>query len=168
MRHRFEQQTTLGITPINDVKFPLRSRDELPPVLMALQHIFITPDLNEKVFILLEKKVLKGKKKTGRKGMDLWHILVLAVIRHTLDTNWDRLEDMANYHKLLRQVLGVHVEKFGIEERAFAYQTIVDNVSMIDDELLHQINLLVVEHGHNLLKKKMKNKAFSLKQTVMF
>ena len=163
MRDRFEQQTTLGITSINDVKFPLRSRDELPPVLMALQHIFVTPDLNERVFALLEKKILKGKKKTGRKGMDLWHILVLAVIRHTLDTNWDRLEDMANYHKLLRQVLGVHVEKFGIEQTAFAYQTIVDNVSMIDDDLLHQINLLVVEYGHNLLKKKDEEQSLQLK-----
>jgi transposase, IS5 family len=154
MRHRFQQQTTLGITPVSEVKFPLRSRDELPPVLMGLQHIFITPELNEKVFALLEKKIIQGKKKTGRKGMDLWHILVLAVVRHTLDTNWDRLEDLANYHKLLRQILGVHVEKFGIEEIEFAYQTIVDNVSLIDDTLLQQINLIVVEHGHNLLKKK--------------
>lgn len=163
MRHRFQQQTTLGITPISEVKFPLRSRDELPPVLRGLQHIFVTPELNEKVFELLEKKIVKGKKKTGRKGMDLWHILVLAVIRHTLDTNWDRLEDLANYHKLLRQILGVHVEKFGIEEMEFAYQTIVDNVSLIDDELLHQINLIVVEHGHNLLKKKDEETGLHLK-----
>jgi len=154
MRQHFQQQATLGITPISEVKFPLRSRDELPPVLMALQHIFVTPVLNEKVFALLEKKVINNKKKTGRKGMDLWHILVLAVIRHTLDTNWDRLEDMANYHKLLRQILGIHVERFGIEETEFAYQTIVDNVSLIDEDLLLQLNMLVVEHGHNLLKKK--------------
>jgi IS5 family transposase len=69
MRHRFQQQTSLGITPISEIKFPLRSRDELPPVLMGLQHIFITPELNEKVFALLEKKIVEGKKKTGRKGM---------------------------------------------------------------------------------------------------
>jgi transposase, IS5 family len=154
MRQRFQQQTTLGITPVKEVKFPLHSRDELPPVLMALQHIFITAELNEKVFALLEKKVVSNKKKTGRKGMDLWHILVLAVIRHTLDTNWDRLEHIANYDTLLRKMLGVHVEKFGIEEVEFAYQTIVDNVSLIDDELLLQINKLVVAHGHNLLKKR--------------
>jgi len=154
MRQRFQQQTTLGITPIREVKFPLHSRDELPPVLMALQHIFITAELNEKVFALLENKVVSNKKKTGRKGMDLWHILVLAVIRHTLDTNWDRLEHIANYDTLLRKMLGVHVEKFGIEEVAFAYQTIVDNVSLIDDQLLLQINQMVVGHGHNLLKKK--------------
>lgn len=163
MRQRFAQQTTLGITPISEVKFPLRSRDELPPVLKALQHIFITPELNEKVFALLETKVIAGKKKTGRKGMDLWHMLVLAVVRHTLATNWDRLEDLANYHRLLRQILGVHVEKFGIEETVFAYQTIVDNVLRIDDDLLQQMNLLVVEEGHNLLKKKEEETSLQLK-----
>jgi len=163
MRDRFQQQTTLGITPISEVKFPLRSRDELPPVLKALQYIFVTPALNEKVFALLEERILIGKKKTGRKGMDLWHILVLAVIRHTLDTNWDRLEHIANYDVLLRKILGIHVEKFGIEETEFAYQTIVDNVSLIDDDLLGQINLLVAEHGHNLLKKKDEETGLELK-----
>ena len=154
MRQRFEQQTTLGITPVSEVKFPLRSRDELPPVLKALQYIFITPELNGKVFSLLEEKVCKGKKATGRPGMDLWHILVLGVVRHTLDTNWDRLEDMANYHILLRQILGIHVERFETEGMEFSYQAIVDNVSFMDEELLQKINSLVVEHGHNLLKKK--------------
>jgi hypothetical protein len=70
---------------------------------------------------------------------------------------------MANHHKLLRQVLGIHVEKFGIEETEFSYQTIVDNVALIDDELLHKINLMVVEHGHNLLKKKEEETSLQLK-----
>ena len=103
MRQRFEQQMNLRTVAIADIKFPLKSRDELPPVLKALQYIFITPQLNEKVFSLLEKKIVAGKKKTGRRGMDLWHILVLAVVRHTLSTNWDRLEYLANYDLLLRQ-----------------------------------------------------------------
>jgi len=174
MRQRFEQQTTLGITPVSEVKFPLRSRDELPPVLKALQYIFVTPEINEKVFSLLEEKICKGKMQTGRKGMDLWHILVLAVVRHTLDTNWDRLEDMANYHKLLRQILGIHVEEFGIEEMEFSYQSIVDNVSLIDEELLHNLNALVALHGQNLLKKKgeealmLKTDSYALQTNVHF
>jgi hypothetical protein len=154
MRQRFEQQQTIGVTAISDIQFPLRSRDELPPVLKALQYIFVTPELNKQVFELLEKKICSGKKQTGRKGMDLWHILVLAVVRHALGTNWDRLEYTANGDKLTRKVLGVHVEKFGIEEIEFAYQTIVDNVSLIDEAMLQEINHLVVAHGHNLLKKK--------------
>lgn len=110
MRQRFEQQMNLRTVAIADVKFPLKSRDELPPVLMALQYIFITPVLNEKVFELLEKKICNGKKKTGRKGMDLWHILVLAVVRNACGTNWDTLETWSNHHELVRRVMGVHAE----------------------------------------------------------
>ena len=154
MRQRFEQQMNLRTVAIADVKFPLRSRDELPPVLKALQYIFITRELNEKVFHLLEQKICKNKKQTGRKGMDLWHILVLAVVRHTLSTNWDRLEHLANYDQLVREILGVHSTGFNDDKIEFPYQSILDNVQLIDEELLRQINLLIVEAGYSLLKKK--------------
>ena len=108
MRQRFEQQLNLRTMAIADVKFPLKSRDELPPVFIALQYIFITPALNEKVFELLEKKICSGKNKTGRKGMDLWHILVLAVVRHACGTNWNTLETWSNHHELVHRVMGVH------------------------------------------------------------
>jgi len=163
MRQRFEQQSTIGITPISEVKISTKSRDELPPVLMALQYIFATPALNESIFNLLEDKVCSGKKKTGRPGMDLWHILVLAVVRHATGTNWDKLEDWSNNHTSLRKILGVHVEKFGIEEMEFNYQTICDNVGMIDEELLQKINTLVATHGQDLLKKKDEGPFFELK-----
>ena len=155
MRQRFEQQMNLRTVAIADVQFPLKSRDELPPVLKALQYIFVTPELNEKVFSLLEKKIVAGKKKTGRPGMDLWHILVLAVVRHTLSTNWDRLEDNANHHELIRKIMGVHATSFLEGDKIeFGYQTILDNVSQLDEKLLVEINQLVVEAGHSLLKKK--------------
>jgi transposase, IS5 family len=155
MRQRFEQQMSLRTVAIANTKFPLKSRDELPPVLKALQYIFITPDLNEKVFHLLEERICKDKKQTGRKGMDLWHILVLAVVRHTLSTNWDRLELIANYDQLVREIMGVHATAFIEQDKLeFAYQTIIDNVQLIDEELLQQINMLIVEAGHSLLKKK--------------
>jgi transposase, IS5 family len=163
MRQRFEQQMNLRTVAIADVKFPLKSRDELPPVLMALQYIFITPALNEKVFELLEKKICNGKKKTGRKGMDLWHILVLAVVRHACGTNWDTLETWSNHHELVRRVMGVHASAFIEDEKiAFHYQSILDNVSLIDEVLLQQINQLVAEAGHHLVKKK-EEEAFKLK-----
>ena len=155
MRQRFEQQMNLRTVAISDVKFPLKSRDELPPVLKALQYIFVTPDLNEKVFLLLEKKIVSGKKKTGRPGMDLWHILVLAVVRHTLGTNWDRLHDMANYHEQIRKIMGVHASAFIEDDKVeFGYQTILDNVYLLDETVLAEVNQLVVEAGHLLLKKK--------------
>jgi len=162
MRQRFEQQINLRTVAIADVKFPLKSRDELPPTLMALQYIFVTPELNEKVFLMMEKKICSGKKKTGRKGMDLWHILVLAVVRHVCGTNWDTLETWSNHHELVRKIMGVHATAFIENEKVeFNYQTILDNVSLIDEALLHEINLLVVDAGHKLVKKK--EEAFKLK-----
>jgi hypothetical protein len=155
MRQRFEQQINIGGIAIKDVQFPLKSRDELPAVLKALQYIFITPELNEKVFVLLEDNIIKDKKKTGRKGMDLWHILVLAVVRHATGTNWDTLETWSNYHFLVRQLLGVHT-KLDDEGKGitFGHQSIIDNVSLINEEMLRNINQLVVDAGHNLVKKK--------------
>ena len=163
MRQRFEQQMNLRTVAISDVKFPLKSRDELPPVLMALQYIFVAADLNQKVFDLLESKICSGKKKTGRKGMDLWHILVLAVVRHTCSTNWDTLETWANHHELVRKVMGVHATAFIEDEKIeFNYQSILDNVSLIDEALLYEINQLVVDTGHKVFKKK-DDELFALK-----
>ena len=36
------------------------------------------------------------------------------------------------------------------------YQTIADNVSLIDEEMLHKINDIVVAYGQKLFKKKMR------------
>jgi len=175
MRQRFEQQMNLRTVAISDVKFPLKSRDELPPVLKALQYIFITPELNEKVFALLEKKICSGKKKTGRKGMDLWHILVLAVVRHACGTNWDTLETWSNHHELVRRVMGVHATAFIEDEKIeFTYQSIIDNVGLIDQALLYEINQLVTDAGHKLVKKKedealkLKSDSYSLETNVHF
>jgi hypothetical protein len=58
LRKRFEVQYELGATGIESLRIPSRSRDELPPVLRALQYIYTTPELNQKIFELLETKVI--------------------------------------------------------------------------------------------------------------
>jgi hypothetical protein len=54
MRKRFDVQLSLGQIPIEKVVFPLKSRDELPPMLAGLQWILQNPEVNAKVFALLE------------------------------------------------------------------------------------------------------------------
>ena len=152
MRKRIEQQRKLVAISIAEVKLPLKSRDELPPILMALQHIHATPELKEEVFRILEEKVMRGKKKTGRYGMELWHILVLSVVRLGLDANYDRLEDFANHHSLIRKIMGVETG-FG-EGKIFSMQSIKDNVSLLDGETINRINDVVLKAGHRLVKKK--------------
>lgn len=151
MRKRFEVQYELGAVPIEKLDIPTRSRDEMPPVLRALQHIYSTPELNQKIFDLLESKVLSGKKRTGRTGMTLWEILVLATVRLTRDADYDQLHYMVESDFILRGLLGAN--KFGETQRRYPLQTIKDNVGLIDEETLEQINELVVKAGHTLLKK---------------
>ncbi len=156
MRKRFEHQLDLRITPIPDIQLPIKCRDEMPPILRALQYIFITKTINEQIFTLLEENLCKGKKKTGRPGMDLWHVFVLAVVRQALDTNWDRLHYLANCDVCLRGILGVLPTT---EEWDFEHQTIIDNVSILDETFLQKINDIVVAANHNLFKKKEQKKA---------
>lgn len=150
MRKRFDAQIGLGQTPIEKVSIPTKSRDELPPVLAGLQWIFATPEINEEVFALLEERVVGEKRDTGRPGMDLWHILVLGVVRMALDCDYDRLEHTARYDRLVRAIMGL--EDFGGEEQ-FHHKTISDNVCHVDADLLEKINEIVMRHGHEVLKK---------------
>ena len=153
MRRRFDVQLALGLTPIERVSIPLKSRDELPPILAGLQWIFQTPEINEQVFCLLESKLVAGKKATGRPGLDLWQILVLGVVRLGLDCDYDRLEDLANHHTLLRQVLGV-APMPGTADKPFHYKTLSENVCHLDEDLLLQINGIIAQAGRAVFKKK--------------
>lgn len=153
MRQRFDVQLALGQTPIERVHIPLKSRDELPPILAGLQWIFQSPEINEQVFALLEGKVIAGKKATGRPGLDLWQILVLGVVRLGLDCDYDRLEDLANHHTLLRQILGVPPVP-APTEKPFHHKTLSENVCHLDEELLSQINAIIAQAGRGVFKKK--------------
>jgi hypothetical protein len=153
MRRRFDVQLALGVTPIERVSIPLRSRDELPPILAGLQWIFQTPEIHEQVFCLLESRLVAGKKATGRPGLDLWQILVLGVVRLGLDCDYDRLEDLANHHTLLRQILGV-APVASPTDKPFHYKTLSENVCHLDEELLAQINAIIVQAGRGVFKKK--------------
>src|ERR1035437_10163708 len=153
MRKRFEVQLALGKVPIERVVLPLNSRDELPPILAGLQWIFQSPEINSQIFALLESKLVAGKKATGRPGLDLWHILVLGVVRLGLDCDYDRLEYLANYDGLLRQILGMEPVR-AADEKPFHHKTLSQNVALLEGALLAEINAIVAQAGRNVFKKK--------------
>ena len=106
MRKRFHQGNELDAIRIEDVHINMKSRHELPPLLLALQHLFVTPDLNEAVFEILDKKL--ERKKLGREGMSHWELLVLGTVRLNMDVDYDFLLDQANNHSELRLSL-IHI-----------------------------------------------------------
>lgn len=154
MRQRFESQPVFQILPIERMVLPSQSRDELPPILAGLQWIWCHPALREDIFQLLECAVLAGKKATGRPGMELWQILVLGVVRLGLDADWDRMEHLANYDLLLRQILGVPADPWAKLPPLFNHQTLRDNVALLDEAVLREINARVAAAGREVFQKK--------------
>lgn len=154
MRHPYQAQPDLQLTPIEKIRLPLKSRDELPPILAGLQWLWSHPTLKTEILALIEAAVLADKKATGRTGMTLWQILVLGVVRLGLDTDWDRMEDIANHHSLVRQMLQVPAQPWGDEEKMFGHQTLRDNVALLDDALLQAINERLAAAGREVFAKK--------------
>ena len=52
MRTVKNPQLQLGGTPIEKIKINLKSRDDIPPLLLGLQHIYTTIELRNKVFAI--------------------------------------------------------------------------------------------------------------------
>lgn len=155
MRKRFEQQTTLDAIPIPDVRIDMKSRDQFPKLLAGLLHIFITPELNEAVFAILEEKILGEKKKTGRLGMSLWELFVLGTVRLNLNIDYDRLHDLSNNHQSLRGLMGVETRKVFEDGKYYELQNLKDNLRLLDEETLGRINEVIVKAGHRLKKKRL-------------
>ena len=157
MRNNFQIQPQLDIVPIEKIRIPTNSRDQLAPILLALQWIYTTPEISRQVFELLEQKILPGTSKDkGRPGLDLWQILVLGIVRNARNCDYDELEDLASHHSLIRQFLNLPAiagsDLTNIPD--LTHKTISNNVCHITEELLHDINKIVAQHGRTLLSKK--------------
>jgi len=151
MRKVIDLQLKLWKKDIADITFDLQSRDEIPKLLMGLQHIYCTRKLREKVFSILKRIVPYKDHETGRPGMDLWKILVLGSLRVNCNCDFDKLHELANNHRTLRLMLG-HAETD--TDSRYALQTIRDNLSLLTPEILDEINQVVVSAGHSFAMRK--------------
>ncbi len=171
MRKTFNPQLHLGSIPIEEVIIPSKSRHEVPAIVRALQAIYCNPEISEKIFSILSAEIIGNKQQTGRPGMDLWYILVLGILRLATNANYDELEHYANYDSLIRQIMGVE-SPFESDKVTFSYNAIRDNISKFDEDMLRQINNIVVEYGHIIVKKKekleIKVDSYVLESTVHF
>lgn len=162
MRSVIQPQLKFGETDIAAIVLDPKSRDDIPQLLRGLQYIYTEIDLRQRVFAILEEVMparADGKgiasRQTGRPGMEQWKILVLGVLRLGLNVDYDRIQELANQHKTIRQMLG-HSD--WLDEQEYELQTIRDNVSLFTPEILDRINQEVINAGHSLLKKTPKNR----------
>jgi IS5 family transposase len=159
MRTVLHSQLSLGEEDIARIKLDPKSRDDIPQLLAGLQYIYTTPELRQVVFTILEEvvpqRVGPGKdgpanQGKGRPGMEQWRILVLGTLRLGLNADYDRIHELANQHRTVRQMLGHGLVD---DEKEYQVQTLKDNLRLFTPEILDRINQEVVRAGHRLLKK---------------
>jgi len=162
MRKRFEQQLGLGQLPIEATYINPKSKNALDELLASLKTIYCNKEYNEQIFRILENNINSGKKNTGRIGMDLWCIFVLAEVRLCLNLSYDVLHDQANNHHNMRCLMGIE-KGFGYERIEFEYQNIYDNVTLLSDEAVAELNQIILNFGHGEVFKKKETTALRLK-----
>ena len=158
MRTVIQLQMKLGETDIAAIVIDPKSRDDIPQLLRGLQHLYTETSVREQVFGILEEVLPerigaegKASTNTGRPGMEQWKILVLGVLRLGLNADYDRIQELANHHNTIRQMLG-HSD--WMDETYYELQTLKDNISLFTPEILDRINQVVIHAGHQTLKKK--------------
>ena len=152
MRKLIQEQMKFGEVAISDIQFDVRSRDEIPKLLMGLQAIYCNLDVRRRVFEVLVNLVPDGiNPNNGRRGMDLWKILVLGILRLSCNWDYDKLKEIADNHKTVRSMLG---HSSMDDNFRYALQTLKDNASLFTPEIHDKINQIVVEYGHKNYRKK--------------
>jgi transposase, IS5 family len=159
MRTVLHSQMTLGEEDIARIKLDPKSRDDIPHLLAGLQYIYTNPEVRQAVFAILAEVVphrvspsKNGPASTdkGRPGMEQWRILVLGTLRLALNADYDRIHELANQHRTIRQMLGHGLVD---DDNQYQMQTLKDNLRLFTPEVLDRINKEVVRAGHRLLKK---------------
>jgi len=158
MRTVLHSQLALGEEDIARIQLDPKSRDDIPQLLAGLKYIYTTPEVRQAVFKILEEVVPRrvgkddpARTDKGRPGMEQWRILVLGTLRLGLNADYDRLHELANQHRTVRQMLGHGLLDDGKKYQA---QTLKDNLRLFTPDILDRISQEVVRAGHRLLKKK--------------
>jgi IS5 family transposase len=148
MRIPHRKQQYLGCTPVTQVVLNPNCRDRMIPILRGLQHLYSRPRLRQKALDLIAQDVLQdADPNQGRPGLTWWQILVLAAVRLGCDFTYDHLQDLAENHNNLRNIMQI----FGDwEEESFDFRRIRDNVCRVRPETIEDINHLIVAEGHRL------------------
>jgi hypothetical protein len=148
MRKTFSTQQRFDCQTVLKVQLNLNCRDEIVPILRALQHIYSQPKVLEEILDLIAQDVNHGSRSDrGRQGLDYWQILVLAAVRLGCNLDYDKLQDLAEQHRALRQIMGIGDWDEGTD---FNWRRIRDNVCLIQPTTIEKISHLIVGEGHRL------------------
>jgi transposase, IS5 family len=146
VRVAFPEQPRLDCPCVDAVPLNLNCRDEIIPILRALQHVYEQVPLRDQILELVCKDVNRDSSPDrGREGLSYWAIIVLAAVRLCCNFDYDRLRDLAEQHRALRLMMGIG----DWDDRTdFDWRRIRDNLCLLRPRTLEKINHLIVAAGH--------------------
>jgi hypothetical protein len=169
MRKPLSEQQRLDCDAINNVKLNLNCRDEIIPILAALQHIYSTPAVRDEILRLIAADVNQNSRRDiGREGFDDWQILVLAAVRLGCDLDYDKLQDLAEQHRNLRHIMGIGDWD---DDTSFNWRRIRNTLCLLKPETLAKINQLIVSEGHMIApeaKKEVRADSFVIETNIHY
>jgi len=149
MRKVFEEQRRFGCRAVKNIALNLNCRDEIIPVLAALQHVYSQPQVRGQILALVAADVNQDSRDDcGRLGLSYWQILVLAAVRLGCNFDYDRLQNLAEEHRTLRMIMGIGDWD---DDTNFGWRRIRDNVCLLKPETIERISQLIVAAGHRLV-----------------
>src|SRR5271166_3473146 len=106
MRLAIQEQPRLDCPPVAAVPLNLNCRDEIIPILRALQHVYGQARWRQEILDLVGKDVNEDRRPDrGREGLSYWTIIVLAAVRLGCNFDYDKLQDLAEQHRTLRLIM---------------------------------------------------------------
>src|SRR5271165_898877 len=148
VRLAFQEQPRLDCPPVDALQLNLHCRDEIIPILRALQHVYGQVPLRREILELVGNDVNRDSSPDqGRVGMSYWTITVLAAVRLGCDFDYDKLQDLAEQHRNLRLMMGIGDWE---DKTDFDWRRIRDNLCLLRPATLEKINQLIVAAGHKL------------------
>lgn len=148
MRRHYERQLRFDCTPISELTLNYGCRDEIIPILAALQYIYCCNSLRNKLVKLVAEDINEDTRRdVGRPGLDDWQIVVLAAVRLGCNYDYDKLQDQAENHRSLQTLLGIGQWS---ENKAFNGRRIRNTLCQLKPETIAAINHAIVSHGQEL------------------
>lgn len=147
MRIPHQEQLRLDCPPVDQVELNYECRAAMIPILRGLQHLYSRSDFRNQALELVGKDILgDAAPDVGRDGMSFWQVLVLAAVRLGCNFTYDQLQDLAENHRALLQIMQVG----SWQEASFDWRRIQDNICKVRPETIDKINELIVLAGHEL------------------
>ncbi|NQZ56164.1 MAG: ISNCY family transposase [Lentisphaeraceae bacterium] len=139
-----------GVTPIREIKFDPKCRDETTKLLRGIQEIYLDEKSRKATFEIL--KTMPPEETSlnkGRSGMALWTIFILGMLRLGCNWDYDKLKNSFDNHKKIRQMTGLDI--IFDQDEITSLQSIHDNVALFTEDVADQINQVVINFGHRKL-----------------